>query len=407
MVEALAASDRQYTVWCTELSGFGVFVHPTGRRSYFVDYRNQEGVRRRMTIGRHGRITTEEARKLAIAHLGATVRGADPAKDRIDRRTAITVRELCMRYRLAARQGIVIGRNGRPKKPASLTIDEGRIDRHIDPLLGSRMVKDLTTADIYRFMRDVTAGKTAAVAASAKLRGKVIVTGGAGTAVRTVGLLGGILSYAVSEGIIEVNPARGVKKPTGVRRERRLVPEEFHKLGEALTEAEAEGETPQILQAIWLLALTGCRRGEILGLRWSEVDTIGKCLRLSDSKTGASVRPIGTAVFNLLARIGGQDKSPYVLPAARGVGCFGGLPRGWNRITQRAGIEGVTPHTLRHSFASVAGDLGFAESTIAALIGHSAGSVTSRYVHRLDAVLIAAADKVSGAILEQMSTVPV
>jgi integrase len=69
----------------------------------------------------------------------------------------------------------------------------------------------------------------------------------------------------------------------------------------------------------------------------------------------------------------------------------------------RAKLKGVTPHTLRHSFASVAGDLGFTESTIAAMLGHAAGTVTSRYVHHLDSVLVAAADKVARAIHGQMT----
>ena len=82
---------------------------------------------------------------------------------------------------------------------------------------------------------------------------------------------------------------------------------------------------------------------------------------------------------------------------------FGGLPKGWKRIARSVGLEDVTPHTLRHSFASVAGDLGYTEPTIAALLGHAAGSLTSRYVHHLDSVLIAAADRVAEEILRMMT----
>ncbi|MCX5581222.1 tyrosine-type recombinase/integrase [Kaistia terrae] len=402
-VEAAIPRDRQFTIWCSDLAGFGVFINPTGKRSYFVDYRNDAGLRRRMTIGQHGKITTEEARKLAIATLGSAVRGNDPGGERAERRKAITVSELCTRYLEGSYSGLVTGRRGTRKKPSSLLIEAGRIDRHIVPLLGRRLVNELVPADVYRFMRDVTSGKTAVVAVSDKKRGKVVVTGGAGTAARTVGLLGGILSYAVSEGIIETNPTRGVKKPAGQRRERRLSPDDYRALGQALQRADGEAETPQVIQAIWLLALTGCRRGEIVSLRWSEVDSDGMSLRLQDSKTGASVRPIGSPVINLLSTIKRDPQLLFVLPAVRGDGPFGGFPRGWARIMERAGLEDVTPHTLRHSFASVAGDLGFAESTIAALIGHAAGSVTSRYIHRLDSVMVASADKVAKAVLDQMS----
>ena len=83
---------------------------------------------------------------------------------------------------------------------------------------------------------------------------------------------------------------------------------------------------------------------------------------------------------------------------------FGGMPKGWIRIARRAGFSDVTLHTLRHSFASVAGDLGYTEPTIAAMLGHATGSVTSRYIHHLDSVLVAAADKVALTILDMMST---
>jgi hypothetical protein len=78
VVDAATPREKQFTIWCSELKGFGIFVQPSGSSTYFVDYRNRDGVRKRMTIGRHGKITTEQARKLAIATLGATVKGEDP-----------------------------------------------------------------------------------------------------------------------------------------------------------------------------------------------------------------------------------------------------------------------------------------------------------------------------------------
>jgi integrase len=139
---------------------------------------------------------------------------------------------------------------------------------------------------------------------------------------------------------------------------------------------------------------------EILRLKWSEVDQAGHCFRFQDSKEGRSVRPVGEAAFAVLARADKKAGCPYVLPATRGIGHYGGMPGGWERIVARSGLDGVTPHVLRHSFASVAGDLGYSEPTIAAMLGHASGSVTSRYIHHLDAVLIAAADRVAGQIMD-------
>jgi integrase len=106
-----------------------------------------------------------------------------------------------------------------------------------------------------------------------------------------------------------------------------------------------------------------------------------------------------------LERLGGitrvEDCGTVLVPA-RGGEVFGGLPNGWLRLAKRAGFVDVTLHTLRHSFASVAADLGYSEPTIASMLGHSSSSVTGRYIHQLDAVLIAAADKVADAVFEMM-----
>jgi integrase len=249
----------------------------------------------------------------------------------------------------------------------------------------------------------VAGGKTASIEKTGNKRGKAIVKGGKGTAARTTGLLGGIFSFAVSEGVISTNPARGAKRPADNHRVRRLSAEEYRLLGMALAEAEANAEAMQGIVGIWLLALTGCRSGEIINLEWDEVDEEGSCLRLTESKEGASVRPAGLAAFEMLTKAEKKKSCPYVLMPIRGSGAFGGMPRAWKRAIKSALLPGVTPHTLRHSYASVAGDLGFTESTIAALLGHAAGSVTSRYVHHLDSVLVAGANKVAATIYGMMT----
>jgi integrase len=402
IVDDAIPHESPYFLWCSELPGFGVRVFPTGKRIYYADYRNTEGTRRRMSLGHHGKLTTEEARKEAMKTLGGVLRGEDPVEERTTRRSSLTVAELCDLYVRAAEAGLVMGKGRRPKKASTLATDRGRIDRHIKPLLGRKLVRDLKQADINKFIRDVTAGKTAVVEKTGRKRGKAIVEGGAGTAARTAGLLGGILSYAVSEGTIPFNPAQGVKRPADGRRAKRLDHKEFRQLGKALQAASEELETEQVVQGVWLLALTGCRLGEIETLKWSEVDPGHGCFRLVDSKEGASVRPVGHAAFDVLREINKRKGCPFVLPAARSDGHFGGMPSGFERIAMRAKLTDVTPHTLRHSFASVAGDLGYSESTIGALLGHAAGTVTSRYVHHLDSVLIAAADRVAQTICDFM-----
>ncbi len=146
------------------------------------------------------------------------------------------------------------------------------------------------------------------------------------------------------------------------------------------------------------IALTGCRRTEMITLRWKEADTDASCLRLIDSKEGASTRPIGLPVVEYLENRKVDSVGTYVFPGQGDDNAFGSFPNHWEKIFENTSLADITPHVLRHSFASIANDLGFTEVTIAALIGHSKGSVTSKYIHTLDTALIMAADTISGYV---------
>jgi integrase len=229
------------------------------------------------------------------------------------------------------------------------------------------------------------------------------VRGGRGTASRTVGLLGAIFTYAVRHRMRADNPAHGVMRFADGRRERRLSDDEYKVLGDALRKAEAARIWPAAVAAARFLALTGWRSGEVLGLRWGELDLARCTATLGDTKTGRSVRPLSHAACDALHSLTRADDGALTFPATRGDGRMSGFPKLWARIAKLGDLPAeVTPHVLRHSFASLAGDLGYSEPTIAALVGHKGRSITSRYVHSADAVLLAAADAVAGRTWELM-----
>jgi integrase len=308
--------------------------------------------------------------------------------------------EFCDDYMRDAEAGLVTYR-GRAKRPSTIAVDRGRVDRHIKPLIGKKLVRGIMRRDIENVMHDIRLGKTAADVKTG-YRGRAIVTGGASAAARTVRLLGSIFSYAIKQGIRTDNPVSGIALPADGKRDRVLTPDEYGRLGMALNAAEAAGRNLIAINAYRMLAVTGCRRGEIFGLRRSEVDDHRQCLRLIDTKSGPQVRAIGRDALELLSNCVSDSKGDYVFPASHGNGHLTDAKL-FRNVCDRADLTGVSLHTLRHSFASVALELEYSELTIAGLLGHKVNSLTSRYAHHVDRALVAAADRVAALISARMS----
>ncbi|WP_394761982.1 tyrosine-type recombinase/integrase [Phenylobacterium sp.] len=396
-LKEIRALEPGEIVWDSAVGGFHARRQKSETVSYVVVYRTAEGRQRWQTIGRHGSPwTPDTAREAAKRILGQVVDGADPAADKHAKRRAASVAELCDLYIADAEAGRLLTRRKAAKKPATIATDKGRVERHIKPLLGAMKVAAVTREDIDGFMHAVAEGKTAGRTKTAKKRGLANVRGGKGTATRTVGLLGSIFSYAVRHRMRPDNPVQGVLRFADGRRERRLGDDEYKALGEALRAAKAVQVWPAAVAAAHFLTLTGWRSGEALGLKWGEVDITRRTAMLADTKTGRSMRPLSDAACAVLRTLPRSGDDTLVFPATRGEGRMSGFPKLWAKIAKLGGLpEDITPHTLRHSFASLAGDIGYSETTIGALVGHKGRSITSRYIHAADAVLLAAADAVA------------
>ena len=414
-VEALLPREVERIIWDSEQPGFGIRVFPSGTRKYVVQYRNNGGQQRRMVLGAYPVLTADKARKAARKVLVEVNEGNDPAGAKHAHRAAMTVAELCTAYLEACDSGLVLARGGQPKKPLTIYTDKGRVARHVVPLIGRLKAGDVVRADVERLKAGIVTGKTATDEKTGK-RGRAIVRGGRGAATRTLGLLGSIFQWGISQGIVTVNPVRGVARFADGQRKALLTDDQYRALGATLDALAAKRDRhgnavhhAYGLAALRFIALTGVRRGEAQGLTWSEVDLAGCALRLGDTKTGASIRPLGKAARDLLAGL--ERVSEYVFPSVPGGQGYQGLPRLWSLVKRTSAThaddvlsESITLHSLRHSFAGTAEGLDCSLPTIAAMLGHRLAGVTAGYVlKRLDKPLIASADRVSGNIASAMA----
>jgi integrase len=335
-------------------------------------------------------------------------------------REAPTVADLCREYMEVAEAGRLPTRRGGTKKASTLATDRSRIESHVLPLLGQRKIAARSRAQTLKpscmtWRLERRTGRRSWIA-PAQVRN---VRGGMGTASRTVGMLGAIFAFAVKRGMRPDNPCREVLRPADGKRDRRLTPEEYAALGKALDMAALPGEPrpdgkqarramwPHAIAAMRFLALTGWRSGEALGLRWRDVDMDRRTAHLPDSKTGRACAPCRTPPWRCCsasARPPAATRQHWCFrPRAAADATMTGFKRFMAPLVKLAGLSpDVTAHVLRHSFASVAHDLDLSELTIGTLIGHKSHSITSRYVHSADAVLLAAADKVAGEVARQM-----
>ena len=378
-VDKLQADGRDQFYWDADLPGFGLRVRESGRKYYVAQFR-ADGRLRRMTLGRHGTVAPETARRRAMAVISDAKGGADPAAERDNSRKAVTMKALGERF---LEEYVPVH-----CKP-STAYEYGRsVKLYIDPQLGSRKVAQIQRSDIaelHHAMRDRPY-----------------------QANRTLGVLSKMFSLAELWGLRPdgSNPCLHVKRYKEEKRERFLSPDEFTRLGQVLDEILQDGsETRSAVAAIRLLMLTGCRLMEIQKLRWENVDLEASELHLPDTKTGGRAVPLAPSAVRLLASLPRDEDNPWVIAGRKPGSHLTDLQHPWRRIRERAGLDGVRIHDLRHSFASRALALGESLPMIGKLLGHTQVQTTARYAHLARDTVKASAARIGDSIDQDLDAV--
>ena len=347
-VDRLSVEGKDAVFWDRELPGFGVRVYPTGAKVFIVQCRGS-GRSQRVTIGRYGLMTVEHARRQAALTIARIKNGENlEAKPEVEAEGAPgeTVAEVAERY---LKEHVAIH-----CKETSAKMYRRLLDTFILPAIGDVLVRDVTreqVAELHFQLQDKPYQANRVLEIQSKIFNLAELWGFRGE---------------------RANPCRHVRKYKERNRERFLSDEEFRRLGEVVNEMEAaESVSVYEAAAIRLLMLTGCRKNEIVKLKWKDVDIDAGELRLPDGKTGARLVPLSPAAAEVLSELPRRERRPWVILGARSGRHLGDLQPAWERIRERAGLQDVRIHDLRHSFASCALALGESLPMIGKLLGHT------------------------------------
>lgn len=378
--EAAPASSRVF-IWDSELRGFGLVVQPSGIKSFVVQYRNAAGRTRRMALGRYGALTVEQARNLARTELFRVASGEDPMANKKAYREAPTLDDLFDRY---------FEEHVGAHNAASTRKDvEAMLRTHLRPRVGSIKAGDFGRAD------------------AAKLHTALKAT--PRRANHVLAILSKVLSLAEVWGArpLNSNPCRSIARYPEVQRKRFLNADEIARLGQALVEAETLGLPWQIkadgskhlppeaerrtllswqtVGAVRLLLLTGARLGEVLGLRWSDIDMAAGTIALPDRKGGERVpHPAGADALAAIAALPREKTAIFLFPRdddRKQHVSKEALESAWARLRWRAGIDDVRLHDLRHTVGTYASQAGVSSFIVRDLLRHSNITMTGRYAN--------------------------
>ena len=372
VVDSLQPAQKEYAVFDLEIPGFGIRIRPSGTKSYILMYRAGHGRRaplRKLTIGLTGKLTPEQARKLAKQLAGDVAHGVDPANNKTSKRQQPTIDQLVERY-TSEHVRVML-------KPSTAWSAERLIKGKIRPTFGRMRIGEITRADIMSWHRSMAATPVEANRALACFRK--------------------MLSLACCDWeLIEKNPAQGITPFPERKRERVPTDAELRQLGGWLRQVELDGtELQGCVRAAKLMFFTAMRKGEVLALQWASIDLLNGSARLTDAKAGRRTVPLGTATIEVLKL--SLQEGPYVCHGTNAheplsEATFRGF---WDRMRLATGILDLSAHDLRRGALTRAAIMGLTAFAIRDLAGHRTLAMANRYVQRAGNALRPIADVVS------------
>ena len=354
------------------LPGFGLRIHPSGRKVWIVQARI-EGRSRRIVIARHGEIELAQARRRARDILARIRADENPADDIQREKETPTLREFADEY---------LRRSDPHWKPSGRKTVRIYLKARILPAFGRMPLDRIDAQDVAAWFDAASRDRP-------------------GAANRALEILRAMMFRAEEWGLRErdTNPCLGIARNPRKQVARFLDTDELARLGRALDAHEARW--PEAVAALRLLALTGCRRSEVLNLRWREIGA--DAIALEDSKTGPRTVPLGEAARTLIEALPGPcDPDAFLFPRhADGWGLWI-LTNCWRTVCADAGLGRLRLHDLRHTAASQAVMAGETLPLVGKLLGHRRHRTTAGYAHVADAHLVETADKIGSIIADAM-----
>lgn len=353
------------------MTGLLLKVLPSGRKTYYIRYKNPKKVNCQRKIGNAEILSLSQARALARRKLAEVAMGEDPFKDA----------PLNLSPTLEAfAENDYIPYVKTYKK--SWEMDISRIRNHLLPYFGTMRMKDIEKRDVVQLINDQ------------------LPTYKPGSINRVIILLRYMFNLAIKwevEGVFR-NPTAGIpllKENNQV--ERFLSTEE----AKALLIAIKPSKNPMLQHIVSMLILTGARKREVLDAKWEDFDMERTSWRIPNTKAGkARIVPLSDTATSLLTKLKKKKSSPYAFANPITLKPYKSIYYSWHTARKEAGLDDVRIHDLRHSFASFLVNAGRSLYEVQTLLGHTQIKTTQRYAHLSTTSLRAASNEVSLAVPE-------